>query len=80
MSDNIHAGETQEHREHIQNLRAIHEAEEREKREKKRKRREMTVSETPVTMKTEQEQMDEFVAEMLVDPEEAAQSKNPPQK
>ncbi|MFS8023854.1 hypothetical protein Hanom_Chr16g01456421 [Helianthus anomalus] len=80
MGDNIRAGETQEHREHIQNLCVVHKAEERDKREKKRKRPKMTASETPVTMTPEQEQMDAFVDELLVDPEKAVQSKTPLQK
>ncbi|KAJ0530079.1 hypothetical protein HanLR1_Chr10g0363021 [Helianthus annuus] len=77
MADSICAGST---REHIERLQAIHVVQEPEKRERRLKRREMTEFETPVVVTTEEEQLDAFVEDILVDPHETTPSKSPSKK
>ncbi|MFS8003884.1 hypothetical protein Hanom_Chr13g01219091 [Helianthus anomalus] len=80
MWASFRAADSQEHRHHIQDMRAIHGMEERQKKEKKLARRQMTRSETPIVITLEEEILDDFVDNLLIDPDEPSASKTPPSK
>ncbi|KAJ0450404.1 hypothetical protein HanHA300_Chr15g0555931 [Helianthus annuus] len=71
MSSAINAAQTEEQRKHIQDLKAIHAMQEKEKREKSLKRKEISSSEMPEVVPEETQNLNDFVDQILVDPDEA---------
>ncbi|KAJ0604370.1 hypothetical protein HanHA300_Chr02g0049031 [Helianthus annuus] len=78
MSSAIKAAQTEEQRKHIQDLKAIHAMQEKEKREKSLKRKEISSSEMPEVVPEETQNLNDFVDQILVDPDEAEADEGTP--